>query len=226
MRLTRLVRLYPSSWRRRYEDEMRFLLDARPVRSRDAIDLLRGALDAWLHPPEPSRIPAAAALVGGGLWTVGAAAVVLQPVPPDWPGYLSEIVMLALVSVGFLLVAILGCALRVSDVAGRAMGLALALTVAGYVAWMTALAATAAGVADGPTLAAAQTASMIGAALVGAVLVRAGDASVGLLVMLGPIAMLIPWTVAWLAFGAAWTAIGIVLEMGRSRSPGRPWGLS
>ena len=82
---------------------------------RDRVDLVRGALDAWLHPPTPSRIPAVAALVGGGLWTLVAAGVVFQPAPPDWPGYLAEAVPLALVAVAFLLVATLGCALRSGD---------------------------------------------------------------------------------------------------------------
>ena len=33
--------------------------------------------------------------VGGGLWTMVAARVVSQPVPPDWPGYLIEVVPVA-----------------------------------------------------------------------------------------------------------------------------------
>lgn len=217
-----LVRLYPRSWRRRYDVEMRAVLDAGPLRARDWLDLARGALDAWLHPATPSRVPAVAALVGGGLWTVVAAAVVFQPVPPDWPGYVAEVVPLALVAVAFLLVATLGCALRAGDRGGRALAFAAALCVLGYLAWMAALAATVAGIADGPTLAAAQTLAMIGTTLVGAVLVRAGDETVGLLVVAGPVAMLIPWTLTWLAFGAAWTAVGIALAMERrSRLPER-----
>jgi hypothetical protein len=44
--------------------------------------------------------------------------------------------------------------------------------------------------------------------------------------MTGPIAMLVPWTVLWLAFGAAWTAVGIVLSMERALWPGERWRLS
>jgi len=218
-----LVRLYPRSWRRRYGVEMRAVLDAGPLRARDWLDLARGALDAWLHPATPSRVPAVAALVGGGLWTVVAAAVVFQPVPADWPGYFSEIVPLALVAVGFLLVASLGCALRAGDRGGRAIVFASTLCVIGYVVWMAALAATAAGIADGPALAAAQALAMIGTTLVGAVLVRAGDETVGLLVVAGPVAMLIPWTLTWLAFGAAWTAVGIALAMERRNGLPERW---
>jgi hypothetical protein len=189
------------------------VLDARPLRARDWLDLLRGALDAWLHPAVPSRITAVAALLGGGIWTIAAAAVVLQPVPPDWPGYLAEVVPLALVASGFLLVATLGCALRVGDVGGRAMGVAAGLVIAGYLAWIAALAGTAVGVTDSPSLAAAQTLAMIGTAIVGTILVRTGDTAIGLLLVAAPVVMLIPWTVTWLAFGAAWTAIGILLGL-------------
>ena len=206
-----LVRLYPGWWRRRYGDEMRALLEAAPVSRRARLDLVRGSLDAWLHPPTRSLIPAIAALMGGGLWTVVAAAIAFQPVPPDWPGYLFDVIALALASAGVLLVATIGLSLRVGDTGGRAMRLAVGVSVVGSVAWIAALSATAAGLADGPTLAIAQTIAMVGTALVGVVLLRAGEDRIGPLVMLGSIAMLIPWTVMWLVFGAAWTAIGIIL---------------
>jgi hypothetical protein len=221
-----LVGLYPRAWRDRYGDEMRALIEIAPLRRRDRADLMRGALDAWLHPPMPSRIPAVAALLGGGLWTVAAAGVVFQPAPPDWPGYLAEVVMLALVAAGILFMATLGCALRVGDLGGRAMAFAVALTVVGYFAWIAVLAATAGGLTGGATLAAAQTLAMIGTAVVGVVLVRAGDATIGLLIVTGAVAMLIPWPVTWLVFGAAWTAVGVVLAMERSRWPGPGWGVS
>jgi hypothetical protein len=221
-----LVRLYPRPWRDRYGDEMQATIEAGPVRARDRLDLIRGALDAWLHPPARSRIPARAALIGGGLWTVAAARVVSQPVPPDWPGYLEEVIIFGLAAAGLLLVATLGCAFRLGDTGGRAMRFAVVVTSVGYIAWMTMLAATALGHADGPTLAVVQTLAMVGTTLVGAVLARAGDELVGELIMIGAIVMLIPWTVMWLAFGAAWTAVGIVLEMERSRSRGARSGLS
>ena len=95
--MTGVLRLYPRWWRRRYGDEMRALLDVAPARRGDRRDLVRGALDAWLHPPEPSYLPALAALLGGGIWTMAAARVVSQPVHPDWPGYLMEVVPFAIV---------------------------------------------------------------------------------------------------------------------------------
>jgi hypothetical protein len=206
----------------RYGDEMRAVLETGPLRSRDWLDLVRGALDAWLHPATPSRVPAFSALLGGGLWTVAAAAVVSQPVPPDWPGYLADIVPLALVAVVLLLVATLGCLLRAGDDGGRAVALAAGLTVIGYLAWTAALAGAAVGQTDNVTLAAAQTLAMLATTLVGAVLLRAGDESVGLLILVGAVAMLVPWTPAWLVFGAGWTAVGILLEMERRQGLGAP----
>lgn len=45
-----LLRLYPAAWRARYGDEFADLLLARPPSLRDRIDILRGAVDARLHP--------------------------------------------------------------------------------------------------------------------------------------------------------------------------------
>ena len=52
--MTRLVDLYPVAWRARYEDEFLALLAERPpVTIGDRFDLIRGALDARLHPQVP-----------------------------------------------------------------------------------------------------------------------------------------------------------------------------
>ena len=89
--MSSLLRLYPASWRSRYRDEMEALLEERPPNRHERVDLVRGAIDAWVHPPTPSIIPILAALIGGGLWTIVATAVLVQPVPPDWPGYHAEV---------------------------------------------------------------------------------------------------------------------------------------
>jgi hypothetical protein len=44
----KLLRLYPAWWRARYEEEMQAVLDQHQVTLRTRINLLRGALDAWL----------------------------------------------------------------------------------------------------------------------------------------------------------------------------------
>ncbi|MEA2651921.1 MAG: cytochrome b6-f complex iron-sulfur subunit [Chloroflexota bacterium] len=45
-----ILRLYPAAWRDRYRDELEDLLGVRRVRASDLADLLRGALDARVHP--------------------------------------------------------------------------------------------------------------------------------------------------------------------------------
>jgi hypothetical protein len=48
--VTVLLSLYPRAWRERYEEEFIALLEARPPDVHDRIDIVRGALDARLHP--------------------------------------------------------------------------------------------------------------------------------------------------------------------------------
>jgi hypothetical protein len=197
------------------------LLDERPVAGRERLDLLRGALDAWLHPPTPSMVPIVSAFAGGGLWTVVAIAVLAQPVPLDWPGYLIDIVPLALVGAGFVFVAAAGCLLRVASLSTRSFGaLASALGIA-YLAWLVALMATILGAVGAPLLAVAQTAAMLATIGVGMALIRAHGGPIGVLLVVAAVAMLVPWTVTWLVVGVTWTAIGTVLLVERVARPGR-----
>jgi hypothetical protein len=193
------------------------LLELAPTHRGYRLDLLRGALDAWLHPPVPSRIPAIAALAGGGLWTVAAAGVMTQPAPPDWPGYLLDVIPVAIAAVACLLIAVIGLAMRTADAGTRSTGSTIALALVGYLGWIAALLATATGVADGPTLGATQAIAMLGTIAVGIVLFQVGDEVVGTLVVVAAVALLVPWSVMWLAFAATWTAIGLVLLVERSR---------
>ena len=48
-----LLRLYPRAWRDRYGDELAALLDEQPATLLDRLDLIRGALDARMHPQVP-----------------------------------------------------------------------------------------------------------------------------------------------------------------------------
>jgi hypothetical protein len=50
MKLARLVRFYPKRWRERYGEEITDLLETEPPSVRRAVDLLRGLIDAHLHP--------------------------------------------------------------------------------------------------------------------------------------------------------------------------------
>jgi hypothetical protein len=52
--MTALMRLYPAAWRRRYGAEFERLLAERPPSLADRIDIVRGAMDAHLHPQLPN----------------------------------------------------------------------------------------------------------------------------------------------------------------------------
>jgi hypothetical protein len=205
----RLLGLYPAAWRRRYADEMLATLEQGRLGPRGRLDLVRGALDAWLH--RPSRMPVAAALGTGGLWTVAGAGIVAQPAPPDWPGYLLEALPLAILATGLGGLATIGCWARRSDVVGRTGDLAIGLAVIGHVAWTTALIVAWLGVGYGPATMAAQALAVLGAILVGLVLLRAGDEWIGAILVIGPAVMLFGWPIAWLAFGFGWTLVGTLL---------------
>src|SRR4051812_22814027 len=79
-----LVRCYPAAWRRRYGDEVEWVLAQRPIGPFDAADILLGALDAHLHLrglgaasehrkgfSMSLRLGGAAAVAGGLAWAVG-----------------------------------------------------------------------------------------------------------------------------------------------------------
>ena len=81
-----LLAMYPARWRRRYGEEFRAVLEARPLGPFDVADVLLGALDARLT---PFRLPGMAttggghlmllrmggigAVIGGAAWFVGIA---------------------------------------------------------------------------------------------------------------------------------------------------------
>lgn len=92
-----LLRLYPSTWRARYEAEVTAVLEQRGSRLTDALDIIRGALDAHLHPvaagdPSASRGGASmslrhagwAAVIGGALWSVAYLGVYLTARIVSW----------------------------------------------------------------------------------------------------------------------------------------------
>lgn len=78
--MNRLIELYPRAWRDRYELEFLGVMEARKPSLGDRVDVVRGAVDARLHPqvaatgpedPAPSRsarLGGFLAVVGGLLW--------------------------------------------------------------------------------------------------------------------------------------------------------------
>jgi hypothetical protein len=55
--MTWLLALYPPRWRRRYGDELRTLLGSQRFSLHAVIDLIAGAIDAWLEPQNISIQP-------------------------------------------------------------------------------------------------------------------------------------------------------------------------
>jgi hypothetical protein len=103
--MSALIRLYPAAWRERYEDEFLALLEARPPTLGDRLDIVRGAIDARLHPqvrrsPQEPVAPAPvpdqraadlvvarrlgiAALLGGALWGLAWVVAINGPLVND-----------------------------------------------------------------------------------------------------------------------------------------------
>ena len=91
-----VLRLYPRAWRERYGDELTALLEERPASPLDQLDLIRGALDARLHPqvagaatPPEQEIPmhqrqlGVVAAIGGIAWILAVASLFVLPVDPS-----------------------------------------------------------------------------------------------------------------------------------------------
>jgi hypothetical protein len=206
-----MLRFYPSRWRARYEDEVRALIEDRPTRGRDVLDLARGALDARLHPPVPSRVPAVAAIAAGGVWTVWSLLILTAPAPPDWPGYVQEMLLSALAVVAVLVLAVAGAWLRLGDDATRFERVSIGLALAGYGAWFVMLVAAMAGIAYGAPTAVASTAAAVGTMFVGFSLMTVDDTRVGALVAIAGVGLLVPYTIGWLVFGLGWVAAGFAM---------------
>ncbi len=205
-----LLRLYPRAWQDRYADEVAAVLEARPLGWRARLDLLRGAMDAHLHPAAPPRVPVLAALAAGMAWIVAGVAALTLSLPPDWPGYLLETLPVGLIGAmsGLLVVLAVG---RRSGLAGpRGTGAAVVVAFVGHIAWIVALVVALLGGPYGAITGAAQSIAAVGLVLVGLVRARAGDHPVAEVVMIAGVAMLIPSPAAWPVAGAAWIALAII----------------
>ena len=65
--MTWLIRLYPPAWRRRYGRELAELIATQPASFGTAIDLVAGAVDAWLNPQSSTAATAADAKGAGAM---------------------------------------------------------------------------------------------------------------------------------------------------------------
>lgn len=90
--MSAILRLYPRDWRERYGDELAALLEEHPASPLDQLDLIRGALDARLHPQVPGadvapeqEIPmnqkqlGVVAAIGGIAWILTVVALFVAP---------------------------------------------------------------------------------------------------------------------------------------------------
>lgn len=217
-----LIALYPGAWRRRYGDELAALLESGGLSARDRIDLIRGAIDAHLHPSRPSMLPVAAAIGAGGLATAHAIALAAQPTPLDWPGYFIDALPVAILAVALLLPSVIGLWLRLGDSDGVFGRLGVVVALAGHGAWLVALAAAALQVEYGPVTAVAATVAMAGSAMLGIALAGRGAAMLGALLVVAALAGVAPSALGWPLFAGAWSAIGFRLLLdarGRLEGP-------
>lgn len=94
--MSALLRLYPRAWRERYGDELAALLEDQPATLHDRIDLIRGAVDARLHPQVPGhdvapeqeipmdrKLLGTVAAIGGTIWLAGVASMFVLPMGSD-----------------------------------------------------------------------------------------------------------------------------------------------
>jgi hypothetical protein len=93
--MSRLLRLYPRPWRDRYQEEFIDLMSERPPSLADRLDIVRGAIDARLHPQlrGPDRVPdrsGFATLAGFGLLVAAVIIMANGPVRYDEYGTYRE----------------------------------------------------------------------------------------------------------------------------------------
>lgn len=62
--MTWVLRLYPPRWRRRYGEELRSLVQDQRFSIGNTIDLIAGAIDAWIHPQTIAGVQSAPAAEG------------------------------------------------------------------------------------------------------------------------------------------------------------------
>jgi hypothetical protein len=209
----RITGLYPKAWRQRYGDELADLLEGGSLGLRDRVDLLRGALDAHLHPERRSPLPVVAALSASALATAHAIVLGVQPVPTDWPGYLMDALPLIAGAVAALIPALVGLWLRLGDDDGRIGRIGLLVALAGHALWLAALVGVMLRIDYGPLTAIAATAAAIGTGALGVALAGRSRLVLGGLLAIAALAGVAPPALGWPLFAAAWTGVAVALTL-------------
>ncbi|MFN8623786.1 MAG: hypothetical protein U0869_23845 [Chloroflexota bacterium] len=223
-----LLRLYPSAWRDRYGDELEQVLAERPLDLMGALDLIRGALDARLHPalvpataggpPMPATVSARSrfpvrpflATLAAGLFLITGATVAAVGSLPEMIGVQLSGAFLAVSSF------VLGLAVLASARQGRLARLAGLVYLAGivfvtwYVAWLPAI----------MTIVAGSCVLLLGSLVERRPSRRVGVLTGGLAVAFLGAYRTGSWTLLALVIGAfALVAIALALTAGGSRRP-------
>jgi hypothetical protein len=233
--MSRLVALYPPAWRDRYGAELLSLLSERPPNLLDRLDLVRGAVDARLHPQltptgSGSRTPwtagrrgAVLAIPGGLLWIAASVGFYGAPIVPGL-GYKDSGPVVLLAVLGGLLssLAALGVA---RDWPGRPAVLVNTAIAGLFGAILLAM--------PWPWLAAGFYLVMIATILFGAMVAR-GAGWPGPVLVIGAIVatafntenaqalLLIPLGLAWILFGVTMGVRGVHVDVQRDQAAARP----
>jgi hypothetical protein len=114
--MSALLRLYPRAWRDRYGDELAALLEEQPATLLDRLDLVRGAIDARMHPQVPgtaasptkehpmsNKTYALLAVAGGIIWMLAIASFFVLTPPggdrQDTVGLIGLAIAMSLISI-------------------------------------------------------------------------------------------------------------------------------
>lgn len=146
--MSRLINLYPHAWRERYETEFLDLIEARPTSTMERFDIIRGALDARLHPqvrrsvdaPILPPVPEAdlriarrlgfGAVVGAAMWPAAFAVAAIGPIRYDAQGAYRDggaALPMILLAVALLVAGLFGHLIRLPADARLARGAAAAV---------------------------------------------------------------------------------------------------
>jgi hypothetical protein len=205
----RWLRLYPRDWRDRYEAEMLAILEMRQLDARTRLDLVRAAVDAHAHPRTAPGVPVVAAIVAAVAWILAGLTSVLQPAPPDWPGFLFETLPIGLIGAVANVVVVVAVGRRSGLEPPRGTDPGMALAIVGHATWIAALGIAAVGGPYGAVTGAAQSAAVVGTIAIGLVRWRAGDHPIAEAVLLAGVAMLVPSPLAWVVAGGAWLGLAL-----------------
>jgi hypothetical protein len=208
----RWLRLYPRAWRRRYETEMLAVLEARPVTNRVRVDLVRGALDAHVHPISPPSPGLVAPVAAGVAWIAAGGAALAEPTPPDWPGYMLWTLPLGLIGAAAGMRIVWGAGRRSGLHAPAGSGAALLMALVGHLVWIAALLVAVVGGPYGAITGAVQSIAALGTIAVGLARWRDADHPMAEALLIAGGSMLVPTPAAWIVAGAAWLSTGLVVR--------------